>query len=214
MTFLEFTEGPLWTVAATVFVAGALWRLVGILRFGRKRDLSVPRASGMVGALRALFLHFIPHGGFWRRTKFHVVAGYAFHLGLFALVVFAAPHILFLKENVTGVGWTALPNWGFAVAAQVAFFGLILLWVRRVTDAKLRLISDRDDYIGSTLTFLVMLTGCMALGESHEILRALHMLVVDVWLIYFPFSRLMHGFTFVLSRGYMGAIFGRRGVTP
>jgi nitrate reductase gamma subunit len=59
-----------------------------------------------------------------------------------------------------------------------------------------------------------MLTGCLALQEANPSLRALHMLSVEVWLIYFPFSRLMHAFTFVFSRGYTGMIFGRRGVAP
>ncbi len=40
------------------------------------------------------------------------------------------------------------------------------------------------------------------------------MLIVDIWLIYFPFSRLMHAFTFVLSRGNTGAIYGRKGMNP
>jgi nitrate reductase gamma subunit len=38
--------------------------------------------------------------------------------------------------------------------------------------------------------------------------------LVNLWLIYFPFSRLMHAFTFSLSRGFTGAIYGRRGITP
>ena len=59
-----------------------------------------------------------------------------------------------------------------------------------------------------------MLTGCFALGETSAGLRALHMGLVNLWLIYFPFSRLMHAFTFALSRGYTGAIYGRRGITP
>ena len=78
----------------------------------------------------------------------------------------------------------------------------------------LKTISDADDHIGSWLTFVVMLTGCLALQESHAELRVLHMLTVEAWLIYFPFSRLMHAVTFVFSRAYTGAAFGRRGVTP
>jgi nitrate reductase gamma subunit len=125
-----------------------------------------------------------------------------------------APHVVFIDDRILGIAWPALPRWGFIVIAEAAFAGLILLWFRRITDPVLRKISDRDDHVGSWLTFLVMLTGCLALQESHDSLRALHMLFVDVWLIYFPFSRLMHAVTFVFSRGYTGAIFGRRGVTP
>lgn len=214
MTFLEFVEGPLWTVAASVFVIGALWKVVGILRLGRKADISIPRASAAGGALKAQFLHFVPHGGFTFRTVYHLVAGYMFHIGLFVVMLFAAPHVAFLEAYVVGFAWTAVPYWGFIVAAQVSFAGLILLWVRRISDPVMIKISDRDDHVGSWLTFLVMLSGCMALQESVEALRATHMLLVDLWLIYFPFSRLMHAFTFAFSRGYTGAFFGRRGIVP
>ena len=96
----------------------------------------------------------------------------------------------------------------------MAFAGLIVLWVRRFSDPVMRLISDRDDHAGTWLTFLVMLTGCLALQEAHDVLRAIHMLFVNIWLIYFPFSRLMHAFTFFLSRGATGATYGRKGIIP
>ena len=214
MTFLELMEGPLWYVAATVFCLGAVWRVIGLIRIGRKPDLSIPRASAAVGAVKSQFIHFVPRGSFYKTTYFHILAGYLFHLGLFVLLLFAAPHIVFIEDRILGFGWEPLPRWAFIVAAEAAFAGLILLWFRRITDPVVRLITDRDDHISSWLTFIVMLTGCLALGESSDSLRAVHMLTVNIWLIYFPFSRLMHAVTFIFSRGYTGAIFGRRGITP
>jgi nitrate reductase gamma subunit len=40
------------------------------------------------------------------------------------------------------------------------------------------------------------------------------MLSVEACMVYFPFSRLMHAFTFAFSRAYTGASYGRRGVVP
>ena len=214
MTFLQFVEGPMWYVAATIFVIGAAWRLIGILKLGRKRDLSTPRGSASAGFVVGNLRHFVPRTNFAFRTWVHLVGGYAFHIGLFVLVVFAAPHIAFIETRLIGFGWPALPRWGFIIAAEVAFAGLILLWIRRICDPVMRQIADGDDHAGTWLTFLVMLTGCLALQESHTALRGIHMMFVNLWLIYFPFSRLMHAFTFVLTRGYTGAIYGRRGVTP
>ena len=214
MTFLEFTEGPFWYAAATIFVVGAIWRVLGILRLPRPRDRSVPRASAFVGAIKGIILHSLPHGGFFRRTSFHVIAGYLFHIGLFVVILFAAPHIVFIEERILGFGWPALPRWGFILAAEATFAGLILLWLRRMTDPIMRQISDADDHVGSGLTFLVLLTGCMALAEANDALRAIHMLAVNLWLIYFPFSRLMHAVTFIFSRGYTGITYGRRGFVP
>ncbi|MHA1164568.1 MAG: hypothetical protein ACTSP0_03170 [Alphaproteobacteria bacterium] len=214
MSFLWFVEQPLWYVAVTIFCIGVAWRLFAILALGHKQDLSVARGSGGGGAVRAMLLHFIPHGGFFSKTVFHFLAGYAFHLGFFVLLLFAAPHVLFIEARILGVSWTPLPRWGFILAAEIAFAGLIFLWARRISDPVQRQISDADDHAGTWLTFIVMLTGCLALQESSVALRAIHMLSVEVWLIYFPFSRLMHAFTWAFSRGFMGALFGRRGVTP
>jgi len=76
----------------------------------------------------------------------------------------------------------------------------------------MRKISTFDDHAAAILTFVVMLTGCLALLKSHDSLRAIHMLTVCLLMIYFPFSRLMHAFTFPISRAYTGAAMARKGV--
>lgn len=210
--YLEFVEGPFFYVSATIFIVGVLWKLIGILMLGEKRDLSKAKGSGAGGAVFTIFRHFLPRKDFWKGASFHVFAGYAFHIGLFVLLCFAAPHVDFIKERILGFGWPALPNWGFIIAAEFAFAGLILLWLRRLMDPVQRLISSAGDHVATLLTLAVMLTGCLALAQSHIVLKAVHMMMVDIWLIYFPFSRLMHTFTFIFSRGYTGATYGRRGV--
>ena len=214
MTVLQFVEGPLWYFAATVFLIGAAWRLIGLIMIGRTADLSPPKQSAAAGFIKGNLRHFVPRLAFAERTWIHWLAGYAFHIGLFALLFFAAPHVTFIKNHITGFEWPAMSRTWFIISAEIAFAGLIVLWVRRIADPVMRQISDADDHIGTWLTFLVMLTGCFALGEASTGLRALHMGLVDLWLIYFPFSRLMHAFTFTLSRGFTGAIYGRRGITP
>ena len=214
MTFYEFVEGPLWQVAVGVFLVGVAWRIIAMLMIGKPKDLSVAQHSSIGGAAKAILLHSVPHGGNAPRTLYHVVSGYMFHLGLFALVLLAAPHIAFINENIIGVPWPALPRWGFIIVAEAAFAGLLLLYIRRLTDPVTRLLTDWGDHLGTWLTFLAMLTGCLALQEAHAGLRILHMLSVEALLIYFPFSRLMHAFTFIFSRGHTGATYGRRGFTP
>ncbi len=211
MTFLEFVEGPFFYFAAIVFLLGAGWKVLGLLRLGRRPDIAPPNGSAAWGFVRGNLRHFVPRGIFSRRTWLHILAGYAFHVALFVLVFFATFHIAFI-ERFTGLSWPALPRWGFIIVADIAFAGLIALWVRRISDPVMRQITRREDHVSTILTFLVMLTGCLALQESHDSLRATHMLFVNIWLIYFPFSRLMHAFTFVLSRGHTGATYGRKGM--
>jgi nitrate reductase gamma subunit len=214
MTSVEFVEGPLWYIASGVFVLGVAWRLTGLLLIGRAKDMSISRRSPMAGAVKAVLLHSLPHGGNLSLTVYHFVSGYLFHLGLFAVLLLAAPHVAFINERVIALPWPAMPRWAFIIAAEAAFAGLILLYVRRLIDPVTRQLSDADDHIGTWLTFVAMLTGCLALQEAHAGLRALHMLSVEALLIYFPFGRLMHAFTFLLARANTGATFGRRGFTP
>jgi len=209
--FEQLVDGIFWDIALWVFAIGVLWRILSIFRVRNKPDYSVPRDSAIVGAIGTNLHRFMPRREMISRTRLQVVAGYLFHLGLFALLVFAAPHVLFIEAQ-TGLGWTPMPYWAFIVSAQLAFIGLMLLWFHRIMHPVTRLISDADDHIAAILTFIVMLTGCMALIEEFNGLRVLHRFTVELWLVYFPFSRLMHAFMFIPSRAFTGAWFGRRGV--
>ena len=207
-----FIDGPLWYFSLAVFLIGVSWRMFAIFRSGSKPDFSVPRRSVAVSAVMTSLRRFVPRHEMSPRIRLHVVAGYMFHLGLFALLLFAAPHVLFLQENLLGFGWTPMPYWAFILASQIAFTGLLILWLHRLLNPVTRLISDADDHVAAVLTFVVMLTGCLALMEAFTGLRVLHRFSVELLMIYFPFSRLMHAFTFIPSRAYTGALFGRRGV--
>ncbi|MEW8257003.1 MAG: hypothetical protein AB2747_21810 [Candidatus Thiodiazotropha taylori] len=208
----EFIDGPLWTFALTVFVIGVIWRIASILMSRVRNDLAVPKGSAGNGAFRAIFSRFVPERTVTKRGKLQLIAGYAFHLGLFALLFFAQPHIDFFAQRITGFSWPAMPYWAFIVSAELAFAGLIFLWLYRLLNPVTRLLSDLDDHVGAILVFVVMLSGCLALAQSFEALRLLHLLLAELLLLYFPFSKLMHAFTFVMSRGYTGAAMGRKGV--
>jgi nitrate reductase gamma subunit len=208
----QLVDGVLWDIALVVFFVGIAWRIVDVLRRGKRKDLSVPRNSGISGAIMANIHGFYPRPEISSRIRLQVIAGYMFHIGLFILLFFAAPHVKFIAEHITGFSWTAMPYWAFIVTAQIAFAGLILLWIHRVLNPVTRLISNRGDHIASILVFVVMLTGCMALAQSSTELRLLHRFTTELLMIYFPFSALMHAIMFVPSRTYTGTMFGRRGV--
>ncbi|MCK4709363.1 MAG: hypothetical protein KAU21_12155, partial [Gammaproteobacteria bacterium] len=169
--------------------------------------------SAVSGAFKTLFSRFVADPGTAPHIQLQIIAGYMFHLGLFALLFFAAPHVKFLDEQWLGFSWTTMPHWAFIVSCEIAFFGLLMLWLYRVLNLVSRFISTADDHIASILTFVVMLTGCLALQESFNELRLLHRFSVEIFLIYFPFSQLMHAFTFIPSRAFTGAWFGRRGIS-
>lgn len=209
---IDFIQGPLWTFAGAVFVIGVIWRLMAILICGVKQDMAVSRGSAGYSGAATILRRFFPRKESLKSTRFQIISGYMFHLGLFALLIFAAPHIRFLEDRVFGFSWVAMPHWAFILSAEVAFAGLILLWLRRMMHPVTRLLSTLDDHLAAGLTFIAMFTGCLALFESYAHLRALHLLSVEILMIYFPFSNLMHAFTFLISRASSGAVAGRRGV--
>jgi len=208
----QLVDGIFWDIALIIFFVGIAWRIVDVVRRPGRNDLAEPRGSGISAAIMANIHGFFPRREISPQIRIHVIAGYMFHLGLFMLLIFAAPHVKFIEEHMTGFGWTAMPYWLFVVSAMISFAGLILLWIHRVLNPVSQLISKRGDHVASILVFVVMLTGCMALAESSTGLRLFHRFTVELLMIYFPFSALMHAIMFVPSRAYTGSLFGRRGV--
>jgi nitrate reductase gamma subunit len=209
---INFIEGPLWTFSLVAFCVGVIWRLFSIVRLGVRADRAPVKSSGTVGGFKGIFSRSIPRRETLNASPLVIIAGYMFHIGLLLVMFWAAPHVRFLENELLGFGWTAIPSWLFILAAAIAFIGLIMLIIRRLVDPVLQKISTVDDHMGAMITFMVMLTGCLALQESWAGLRAFHMLWVEILMVYFPFSRLMHAFTFTFSRAYSGAMFGRRGI--
>ena len=210
--FEQLVNGIFWDIALIVFFVGVVGRLLTLVLRSKRIDYSAPRNSGISGAMMANIRGFYPRKESLSRIRIQVIAGYMFHLGFFILLFFAAPHVKFIAEHITGFSYMTIPYWAFIVSAEIAFAGLILLWIHRLLNPVTRLISRRSDHIATILVFVVMLTGCMALGEASSELRALHRFSLELLMIYFPFSALMHAFMFVPSRAFTGAFLGRRGV--
>ncbi|HIP52654.1 MAG TPA: nitrate reductase [Chromatiales bacterium] len=215
MTLLDFATGPALTVALAVFLLGTLWRLLGALFLRRRFDLSAPRVDGAwKGGVRTIFTRFWSHPEFRGTTVAQMTMSYLFHIGLFVVVFLFVPHIEFI-EGLAGLSWPGLPNDVVLAAGVVTVAVAVALLVRRLTHPVLRMVSNADDYISLVVTVLPVLTGLMAFthfGMRYETLLGLHVLSVDLLLIWFPFGKLMHAVLFVPSRAQMGAAFARRGI--
>ncbi len=225
MDLLDFARGPALVVALAVFFVGAAWRVVAVLRLPSKPDLSPPRNDApapIMAALDGIVRGMWPRRSFGQAAAVTTFNGYVFHIGL-ALIFFGyAPHISFV-QRLTGLSWPALPDAVMALASGATILSLLMaLWLR-LSEPVLRRISLPDDYISWTLTFLPVITGMAVISDSstafigsrHEVYRgplAVHLLTVELFLIAFPFSKLMHAVLFVFSRGATGMRFRRRGV--
>ena len=212
--FLDWVRGPGFQIAVIIFVAGVIIRFAEILLLGRKPNLAEARGSEMRGGLRTIVSRSFPDKSTFQRSAFTEVSGWIFHAGLFVTIFLFTPHILMFKD-IIGFGWPALPTPVIDAMAVVTIIALLTILAHRINNKALRFISTREDYFVWLITILPLITGYLAfhrIGMTAPTLLAIHILSVELLMVAFPFTKLMHAFTITLSRWYNGAISGYRGV--
>jgi len=211
MTLLEFARGPALAFSVAVLVLGLAWRIYGIFRRPARIDHSQPRRGDTAtGGARAVFAKMLPPRGVKIRGA-QMLNAYGYHIAL-ALIAFGfAPHIAFVARYL-GVGWPALPDAVTYVATAVAIIGLLIALMNRLTDGVLRLLSNFDDYFSWVVTMLPLLTGMTLLPMPADPTRlAIHLLSLELLLVWLPFGKLAHAALVFLSRWRTGADFARKG---
>jgi nitrate reductase gamma subunit len=225
MTLLDFARGPGLRYALFVFVLGVLWRLVGMFLLTTRRDLSEPRRAASWKGMRMILSRAWPRREFLPRTLPTEVLGYTFHIGFLVVLVFFLPHLLFLEDifkqligtnlhGLIGVSWPYLSGGAILVVGAVTVAALIALLVHRLTSPVKRLISNFDDYFSWLVTIAPLVTGMMAYAHvwrPYETLLAVHILSVELLLVWFPFGKLMHALTIFAVRATTGMAFERKG---
>ena len=212
--FLNWVRGQGFQIAVIIFIAGVIIRFAEILLLGRKTNLAEARGSEIAGGLRTIVTRSVPDKSTLKRSTFTIVAGYIFHIGLFVTIFLFAPHIMMFKD-VIGFGWPSIPTPIVDALAVISIITLLAILVHRMRDNVLKFISTKEDYLVWMLTILPLITGYIAfhrIGMTAPTLLAIHILSVELLLVAFPFTKLMHAFTLVMARWYTGAISGYRGV--
>lgn len=225
MSLLEFARGPGMQWAATIFVIGILWRLLGILLLRGKRELSAPRNPAAWKGLRLLGLRSWPRKEFLAGTAFGEIVGYTFHIGFLVALFFSLPHILFFEDiaksllgvnfrSVFGFDWPHLPGGVIYFFSAVSVAALIAVLIHRIANPVKRMLSNFDDYFSWLVTIAPIGSGMLAyshFGAPYPTLLAVHLLAVEALMVWFPFGKLMHAFTIFAARGIQGVKFERKG---
>jgi nitrate reductase gamma subunit len=221
-TALEFARGPMFYFALLVCIAGLSYRVVRVLLLGWKRD-RVPGKGSKFGGVAVSFLKglviwpFIP----WVKNTFTrnpviYLAGGLFHLSLFVVILLGTTHMLVWK-SLLGFGWPTFPLPIVDGLAAAGLAAMVALAINRATHPVLRLISGAAEWFNLILVFLPMITGYLLthhLYPSYEAGFLVHMLTVNLLLIWIPFSRIAHFVFYFFSRTIHGAQFGKRSATP
>lgn len=214
LELLSWVRGPLFEISLAIFVLGVVYQLLAIIVLGRRADLSLARHGEWGPGLRAILTRNLPERGAFQREPVTVTAGYGFHIGLFAVLFLFEPHIELFREWF-GFGWPGLATRVIDIVTGLTIGGLVLVLVYRLANPVRRFLSGFEDYLSWTLTLLPLLTGYFLSHRyffAYDTMLILHVLSVELLLVLFPFTKLMHAFTLFLARWYNGAIAGRKGV--
>ncbi len=214
LQFLTWVRGPGLNLALAIFLLGVVWRLVEIYGLGRKADLSAPRSVPGASGWHTLIRRSVPPPGMVKRSPVSYLGGYTFHIGLAIIVFLFAPHIK-LIESLTGLSWPGLPSQVVDLVSVITLGAMLMVLADRINKPVKRFLSTFEDWFTWALTFLPVLTGWMAVQHlllPYTTMLALHILSVELLLIFLPFTKLFHAFALFGSRWYIGKINGHRGV--
>lgn len=214
LQFLTWVRGPGLDIAVGIFLLGVFWRLFEIYSLGRKQDLSAPRQVAGASGWHTVFRRSIPPAGMVKKSPATYIGGYVFHIGLAVIVFLFVPHIM-LITSLTGLSWPGLPSQFIDLVAVLTMAAMVVVLVDRINKPVKRYLSTFEDWFTWALTFLPVLTGWMAVQHlllPYTTMLALHILSVELLLIFLPFTKLFHAFTVFGSRWYQGKINGHKGV--
>ncbi len=210
---LMWARGPGFDIAMIIFAGGVILRIVEILVLGRKKDLAPAKGNPVRQGIGTIFTRSIPRKGLVAYAPITYIGGYIFHIGFFMAFFLFGPHIA-LIDSLIGVSWPGVGRVIIESAVALSVLALIALMYTRLTDPVRRALSTFDDYLVWVLSLLPLVTGYVAVNKlfgDPTLMLALHILSVELLMIAFPFTKLMHAFTFVMARYYNGSIQGRKG---
>lgn len=222
MDLLDWARGPLLYAALTVFVLGVAWRFFALSRLPTTLPAAPARTKfSRADALAAALTRMWPRKGMRGSATLVTLNPYVFHIGLVLVVFGYAPHIAFVRR-LTGLGWPALPDAVMYIAAAATIISLLMF---RLTDPVLKKISRADDMVTWMVTMLPLITDMAVVGEpsASSLARsivlyrdplAIHLISLELLLVWFPFGKLMHAVLFLPGRMQLATFLGRRGVQP
>jgi nitrate reductase gamma subunit len=211
MSFLTVAYAALFYAATAILVAGLLYRIRLFAKSPAPLKIpTTPAPTSKSGVALRLFREVVFFESLFKGNKWTWIFGYLFHFGLF-LVLFR--HLRYFIENVPLVVELIQPIGKYAAFAMVA--GLAGLWARRFLVDRVRYISSASDHLLLLLLILIGLSGLAMTFVFHTDVVAVksfflglmvfdlrplpsdpallvHLFLVAVLMIVFPYSKLLH----------------------
>ena len=220
-------------IAGSIFLIGMTCRILRWLKVPVPFQLTIfPAPKDGAGQIAAVGTELLFFKSLYNNDKKLWIWAWLLHVSL-ALVIFGhVVGIYFLMNQFTLIGFTsaasqALSSTFGTVAGIVLLISLVVLFYRRISEPVVKRLSDPADYFDLILIFSIVITGNhMRLPSVHVDLPAIkaymgglltfspiaipdnlifisHFLLVNILLIYFPFSKLAHLAGFFINRAML-----------
>lgn len=216
-------------IAITVLILGLVWRVRGWLKVPVPFQLTVfPAPSSPLGRITAVGKEMLLFSSLRRGDTGLWVWAWLMHVALAMIIAGHIVGIYYLTHQFTLIGLTeAASSQASAfigtVAGLVFFIALVVLFYRRVAIPEIKRLSDPADYFELLLLLAIVITGMHMrtvneinlplireyLGSlimlrpvpiPHEWIFVSHFFLVNVLMIYLPFSKLIHMAGFIVNR--------------
>jgi nitrate reductase gamma subunit len=211
MSFLTIGYALLFYAATAIMLAGLAYK---IFRFAKSpAPLKIPTTPAPVtetGVVLRMFREVAFFESLFRGNKWTWVFGWVFHIGLFVVLI---RHLRYFTDPVWGPVALIQPIGVYAGFAMVA--GLGGLWARRWLVDRVRYISAPSDHLILLLLIMIGTSGLMMTYVFHTDIAAvkqffiglmtfnwsnlpgdfmllLHLTLVALLMIIFPYSKLLH----------------------
>jgi len=211
--FYEFLTGPALWAAFIIFIVGLVVRVAFLYGLSRERDLVFYNHVDLKWGVRSIIHWLIPFGSVSLRTQPLFTAAYfIFHICLLGVPLFLLAHNM-LWQEAYGISLPSLPDSVADVLTVLFVISALVLLVRRIVRAEVRILSSAWDYFLLVLTSAPFVTGFLAYHQvgPYKLTLILHILLSEILLIVIPFSKLGHIILFFFSRAFFGFEMGRRG---
>jgi len=211
MSLLTIAFTLLFYFATATIVAGLVYRIRLYARTPAPlRIPTTPAPITQAGVVKRMFFEVTLFNSLFKSNKWIWLFGWVFHAALLFVLL---RHLRYFTDPVWS--WVALiqPLGAYAAFAMVA--GLAGLWARRFLVDRVRYISSPSDHLMLALLIAIGLTGLGMKYVAHtdivavkafflglmyfdwqplpnDLLLNLHLLLVAMLMIVFPFSKLLH----------------------
>jgi len=220
-------------IAAGVFLIGVTYRVVGWLKVPVPFQLTLfPAPRDGVGRISAVGIELLFFKSLFKNDKILWLWAWSLHIALAMVIGGHVVGIYYLMNQFTLIGMTPAASQTMSAvlgtsAGLVLMVALMVLFYRRISIPEVKRLSDPADYVDLLFLLSIVITGNhMRLPTVHVHLPAIkaylgglftltpvpiptdwvfvvHFTLVNLFLIYFPFSKMIHFAGYLVNRAML-----------